>query len=194
MSYRTIIHRSFVALSIAGIGVAAYGAAVPTRAKLGQMMAQLAYEETIATGTPQKPWASADMRAIGKLSMPRLGISYAILDSGTREAMRAGPTLLPQSAALGMPGTSVITAHRDTHFRFLKDVRKGDIVTAAGSDGIMRRYRVNRTEIVDADKFTVPGSLENNALALSTCYPFDSQVQSKQRYVVHAEMANANKE
>ena len=100
--------------------------------------------------------------------------------------MRAGPTLMPGSADIGAPGTSVLAAHRDTHFAFLKDIRVGDVIEAAGADGVKLPYRVTSMKIVHADKFTIKTGLVRNELALSTCYPFGSVRGGKMRYVVRA--------
>jgi sortase A len=183
---KTLAQYGCAALCAAGITVAASGAAVPITAKVSQVLLEQAYTRTVATGEQQRPWGSADMAPVGKLSVPRLGVSEIILDAGTKQAMRAGPTLMPRSAAIGAPGTSVIAAHRDTHFAFLKDIRVGDVIEAAGKDGVMLPYRVNSMQVVHADKFTIAKGQTQNELALSTCYPFGSVRGGKMRYVVHA--------
>jgi sortase A len=190
MSLKSIALFGCAALSVSGMAFAASGAAVPITAKISQVLLEQAYVRTVATGEAQRPWASTDMVPIGKITMPRLGISEIILDGGaqsvTKEAMRAGPTWMPNSAAIGTPGTSVIAAHRDTHFAFLKHIRVGDVIEAAGKDGAARSYRVTSMQIVDADKFTIVNGQAQNELALSTCYPFGSVRGGTQRYVVHA--------
>lgn len=186
ISLKMIAQYSCAALCITGLTVAASGAAVPIGAQVSQLLLENAYARTVATGEPQRPWGSADMVPIGKLSVPRLGVSEIILDAGTRQAMRAGPTLMPHSASIGAPGTSVIAAHRDTHFAFLKDVRVGDVIEAAGRDGVMLPYRVSSMQVVADDKFTITKGQTQNELALSTCYPFGSVRGGKMRYVVHA--------
>ncbi len=185
-SLKTFAQYGCATLCAAGVVTAASGAAVPITAKVSQVLMEQAYARTVETGEVQHPWGSSDVAVIGKISVPRLGVSEIILDSGTKQAMRAGPTLMPNSAAIGSPGTSVIAAHRDTHFAFLKDVRVGDVIEAAGKDGEMLPYRVSSMQVVEADKFTVTKGQTSNELALSTCYPFGSIRGGKMRYVVHA--------
>ena len=93
---------------------------------------------------------------------------------------------MPGSAAIGAAGTSVIAAHRDTHFAFLQHVKKGDVMRAAGADGTMRDYTVTRVQIVHADNFSIATGLRESHLVLSTCHPFGSMRGGKLRYVVHA--------
>jgi sortase A len=186
MSLKTIAQYGCAALCIAGITVAASGAAVPIQAKVSQVVLEQAYTKTVATGEAQRPWGFADVTPVGKITVPRLGVSEIVLRDTTVKAMRSGPTLMPRSAAIGAPGTSVIAAHRDTHFAFLKDIRVGDVIQAAGKDGEMLPYRVTSMQVVDADKFVVTKGQTQNTLALSTCYPFGSVRGGKSRYVVHA--------
>ncbi len=187
---KTLAQYGCAALCAAGITVAASGAAVPITAKISQVVLEQAYARTVETGETHRPWGYADMTAIGKISVPRLGVSEIILGGGnqkmSKQSLRAGPTLMPNSAAIGSPGTSVIAAHRDTHFAFLKDIRVGDVIQAAGTDGVMLPYRVNSMQIIEADKFTITKGQTQNELALSTCYPFGSVTGGTKRYVVHA--------
>ncbi|NJM50815.1 MAG: class GN sortase [Sphingomonadales bacterium] len=186
ITIRTITFAASIALCTTGLAVAASGAAVPIKAKMAQALLENAYAKSVRSGEPQKPWPGADIAPVGKISLPRLGVSEIILDSGSNEAMRAGPTLVPGSAEIGAPGTSVIAAHRDTHFAFLKEVQVGDIFEVAGRDGMKMPYRVTSMKVVHADRFTVETGMTQNELALSTCYPFGSVRGGKQRYVVRA--------
>jgi sortase A len=175
-----------IALSLIGVAAAASGAIVPVKAGISQFLLNQAYEAGVASGQPQKPWGGADMKPIGKISVARLGVSEIILDAGSREAMRAGPTLMPGSAGLGDLGTSIIAAHRDTHFAFLKDLQVGDTLDVSNANGITATYRVTRMQVVDAGAFTIPARLDHSELALATCYPFGSVRGGTKRYVVHA--------
>jgi sortase A len=190
LTLKTIAQYGCAALCAAGITVAASGAAVPITAKISQVLLEQAYTRTLVSGDVQQILGSSDMKLAGKISVPRLGITEIILDAGTQQvskkAMRAGPILLANSAAIGRSGTTIIAAHRDTHFAFLKDIRVGDVIEAAGKDGVIMPYRVNNMQIVEADKFTITKGQVQNELALSTCYPFGSVKGGTKRYVVHA--------
>ena len=189
---RYLVKTACVALCFAGTAAIASGAAVPIKAGIAQILLKQTYARSVETKTAQVPWESADMKTVGRIAVPVLGIERIILDTGSRFAMRAGPTLMPGSAAIGTPGTSVLAAHRDTHFRFLKDLKVGDEVIAAGKDGVDRKYLITRTEIVRWDQFSVTSGQGGNELALATCYPFDSTKSGPLRYVVHAEQLATN--
>jgi len=174
------------ALCLIGIARIAAGAVVPAKAVAAQILLERAFDRSIARHQPQKPWPWADMAPVARIRVPRLGVDRIVLGTGSGQAMAFGPTLLPGGAALGQPGVTVIAAHRDTHFRFLKDIRPGDIVEVAGIDGRDHRYRVEASEVMRWDRFAIQRDLPANELALSTCYPFDAVRHGPLRYVVHA--------
>jgi sortase A len=174
-----------IALSLAGIARIAAGAMVPAKAVVAQVLLERVFERSVALHRPVKPWPWADMAPVARLAVPRLGIDRIVLNTGSGQAMAFGPTLLPAAADIGEPGATVIAAHRDTHFRFLKNVRKGDAITLEGLDGVKRRYTVTGAEIVRWDRFAIVRG-EGQQLALATCYPFDAIRHGPLRYVLHA--------
>ncbi len=187
VSGRGLVTLLLMALCLAGLARLATGAIIPLKAVAAQILLERAFDRSVALQHPQKPWPWADMAPVARISVPRLGVDRIVLDTGSGQAMAFGPTLLPGGAKLGEPGTTVMAAHRDTHFRFLKDVRTGDIIEAEGVDGITRRYRVTGSEVVRWDGFAIARDAPTNELALSTCYPFGAIRHGPLRYVVHAE-------
>ncbi|PXA83325.1 class GN sortase [Nostoc sp. 3335mG] len=186
VSGRGLVILLLAALCVAGIVRIAAGAIVPAKAVVAQILLERAFDRSVERHQPQKPWGWADMAPVARIRVARLGVDRIVLDSGSGQAMAFGPTLLPGGAALGQPGVTVIAAHRDTHFRFLKHVRAGDIIEVEGIDGRDHRYRVQAGEVVRWDRFAVSQDLAENELALSTCYPFDAVRHGPLRYVVHA--------
>lgn len=174
------------ALCLAGVAVIASGLAIPAKAAVAQMLLERAFDRTLATHRPHKPWPWADMAAVARVSVPRLGVGRIVLSGGSGQAMAFGPTLLPSGAAIGRPGTIVLAAHRDTHFRFLEHVRRGDLIELQGLDGVVRSYRVNSAEIVRWNRFSIDTGAQTSELALSTCYPFGALSHGPLRYVVYA--------
>ncbi len=91
----------------------------------------------------------------------------------------------------GEDGHSVLSGHRDTHFRFLEHTLPGDVLFVETVDGQVRRFRVIARHIIYEEDFHVPEE-PNDALTLVTCYPFDAIVPGGPlRYVVHAEAVPA---
>ncbi len=77
-------------------------------------------------------------------------------------------------AAPGTRGNAVVTAHRDTHFAFLRDLEPGDRIVVETPTGSARRYRVERSVIADHRALKLPADDHSTTLALVTCYPFDA--------------------
>jgi sortase A len=174
-----------IAVSLIGIARIAAGAMIPAKAVVAQILLERAFDRSVTLHHPVKPWPWADMAPVARIAVPRLGIDRIVLNTGSGQAMAFGPTLLPDAAGIGKPGTTVIAAHRDTHFRFLKNVRKGDVIEAEGLDGIDHRYVVTGAEIVRWDRFAIPDA-PGKRLALATCYPFGAIHHGPLRYIVQA--------
>jgi sortase A len=86
----------------------------------------------------------------------------------------------------GTDGNVALAAHRDTHFRFLRDVQPGEELWLELPSGMVQRYQVQTLSVVDERDtrlLETPGSW----LTLVTCYPFDALVPGGPlRYVVQA--------
>lgn len=184
-SGRGLAQLALIGLCLVGVSRIAVGAVIPVKAVVAQVLLERAFDRGVATHRAIRPWGWADMAPVLRLSFPRLGVDRIVLDSGSGQAMAFGPTLLPGGAKPGEPGTAVIAAHRDTHFRVLADVHTGDEVLAQGLDGVTHHYRVTGHEVVRWDRFAV-GEGAAGELALATCYPFGSVRHGPLRYVVHA--------
>jgi sortase A len=80
----------------------------------------------------------------------------------------------------------VISGHRDTHFRFLRELRPGDRLQLSGRGG-SRWYAVGDLEVVDSSRLELVIDPGLERLSLVTCYPFDAPLAGGPlRYVVTA--------
>src|SRR5260370_35545150 len=91
-----------------------------------------------------------------------------------------------QTADAGERGMAIYSAHRDTHFRFLKDVAIGDEIDVTRSDGHKFRYRGGSTSVVRFDASGIDALTDGYELVLSTCWPFDALTSTPDRYLLHA--------
>ncbi len=132
-----------------------------------------------------KPWPWADTWPVARLSAPAYGTDAIVLHEAGGEAMAFGPAWLAQTPQPGERGVSVIAAHRDTHFAFLKDLEPGDIVDVERADGGAAPFEITHTEIVRHDASgIVPEDGGPARLALVTCWPFGTTEPGPLRYVV----------
>ncbi len=87
----------------------------------------------------------------------------------------------------GEDGNCLIAGHRDTHFRVLKDIRKGDEILLQTRTGEYR-YRVETTQIVSPKNTASLRPTSDAQLHLITCYPFYYVGSAPKRFIVEAQL------
>lgn len=176
-----------VGLCAMGLLLVARGAMIPAKAWVAQILLDRAFDRSVASHHPVRPWPWADTVPVARISVPRLDVSEVILSGGSGQAMAFGPTLLPIPQERGHTPISVMAGHRDTHFAFLKALKVGDIVDVEEISGQHRQYRITRSQVVRWDRFAYPRDSMHPLLALATCYPFDAVERGPLRFVLWAE-------
>ena len=154
--------KSLLSYALVGAGVILLflGARDFLESRLGQSEAERDFTESVpppsatvpappSTTTPAP--APAPPPQIGepfaKLIIPRLSAElYVVEGDGPRE-LRRGPGHIAETAMPGDRGNCVIAGHRDTHFRVLKDIRKGDDILLETRNGEFL-YRVKNTRVI----------------------------------------------
>lgn len=184
-------------LIAAGAALLFFGARDYFGARLGQSEAAREFErpvpdspETRAAIQPDsvKPVGIGD--TLAKLSIPRLGAELYVVEGDGAKELRRGPGHLAGTAMPGGNGNCVIAGHRDTHFRFLKDIREGDDIVLETQSG-QYLYRVKRMEIVKPDNTAALRPTPKPELNLITCYPFYYVGSAPKRFVVEAQLAGS---
>ena len=178
------MRRIAFALTVVGVVVALAGASLGLAAWTGQQSAKNLWNEERA-GSRE---TSGDYF---RLSLPAHNADFIVRDRASVENLLLGPARLEWSSLPGDRGNSIIAAHRDTHFRILKDLKKGEVITIE-RDGHAFHYRVVTLEIVRPkdDSFYRPTS--NAVLTLVTCYPFYYLGPAPKRFIVRAELLDTN--
>ena len=122
---------------------------------------------------------------LGKLEIPRIGISVMFLQGMDEKTLLLGAGHVPGTPSPGAEGNVVIAAHRDTFFRKLEAILPGDSIKVAT---VRRTYRyvVISTEIADPEDTRSMESRDRKELTLITCFPFYYVGAAPKRFVVHA--------
>lgn len=199
---RNMLAAASLALCLGGVGMVTKGAAVPVQALTAQQTLERTFEQRLAEnlelqrtsfsaspakavarllapersvpgkgGVPAARITLPTEGAIGRLTVDRLGVKDIVLaGEATHDRLAQGPTLLKRGDAASP--VTVLAAHRDTHFLFIRDLRAGDEVSLQLVTGETERYRVTRFETVRWDQFAYPRDPARPLLALTTCYPF----------------------
>jgi sortase A len=179
---------AIAALAIAGLVLIGQGVYIHAKAALAQVLLERAFAQTIATGRHVKPWSWADTWPVARVEFPRIGKSAIVLSGSSGQALAFGPGHVERTPDAGEPGTAIYSAHRDTHFAFLGDVRAGDDIRVTRPDGKELRFRVRGTSVVRWDSSGIDPQAGGRRLVLVTCWPLDGKLSGPLRYLVHAEL------
>ncbi|MCO1333666.1 class GN sortase [Microbulbifer sp. OS29] len=180
--------RSLLFLLCLGTGVWQLGSAawLLAKAELAQLLIANAWEGQLQGEGAQKPWPWADTWPVAKLKLQGQAPQF-VLAGGSGQALAFGPGLLAGSGDPGGDRTTVIAAHRDTHFSGLQYLKYGAVIYLQDSNGHWHSYRVVETRIVDSEREMLPIFAERGLL-LVTCYPFAALTAGGPlRYLVYAE-------
>jgi sortase A len=175
-----------------GAVLAAYGLGhagwVEAKAQLAQVLLARAWHATETSGKPARPWPWADTQPVARIDVPRLGIGQIVLAGAGGRSLAFGPSLSGAGAAPGEIGNVVISAHRDTHFRFLQELLVGDRIWV-DTHAARHAYAVDAIRVVDARREGIATDHDLPVLTLVTCYPFDAvNPRGPLRYVVSARL------
>jgi len=177
-----------VLLALIGLVLFGQGIWIHAKAVLAQILLDRAFTATLASGETVKPWSWADTWPVARIDVPRLHKSAIALHSSSGQALAFGPGHVELTPEPGERGTAVYSAHRDTHFAFLADLRIGDEIRVTRRDGAIVRFVVTATSVVRFDASGIDPLAPGRHLVLSTCWPFDAKTAGPLRYLVHAEM------
>jgi sortase A len=186
MKRLTVKRLAALLLALAGFCLVGQGLYIHAKALLAQVLLERAFAETIATGRDVKPWSWADTWPVARIEVKRINASAIALEGSSGQALAFGPGYVELTANAGEQGVAVYSAHRDTHFRFLKDVEIGDEIAVTRRDGRTFRYRVDGTSVVRYDASGIDPITDRSELVLSTCWPLDAVTPGPLRYLVHA--------
>jgi sortase A len=122
---------------------------------------------------------------MGELRIPKLNASLPIYHGTNEDELEKGVGHFADSVLPGEKDNSVLSGHRDTVFRKLGEVSKGDTLIVETIAGIFT-YKVRKVRIVDEDDRSVIISTPRATLTVSTCYPFTFVGAAPDRYVLIA--------
>jgi sortase A len=135
--------------------------------------------------------ARADGKALGSVSIPKIGLKTVFVESTTHDALKKGPGHYRGTVLPGLTGTVGLAGHRTTYgapFRRVDELVKGSRIVVRMPYGTFT-YKVTGTRITTPDDAS---SLVSHAgtdkLVLTACHPLYSAAK---RIVVSARLASA---
>jgi sortase A len=124
---------------------------------------------------------------LGKIEIPKIGVSDVFVQGTGTSDLRKGPGHYPRTPLPGQHGTVAIAGHRTTYgapFHDVDDLDRGDRIELSMPYGRFE-YRVERTRIVAPTALWVTDRVGYDRLILSACHPLYSAAQ---RIVVFARL------
>jgi len=118
---------------------------------------------------PGSAQVSAD-RILTRLEIPKIQMDAIVVEGASRHDLSEGPGHMKETAQPGETGNAVITAHRDTFFRHIYELNKGDQIQVRRR-GRTFTYEVTGKRIVMPEDISVIKPTTNPQLTLITCYP-----------------------
>ena len=138
-----------------------------------------------------KAQAQAHYAPVALLEIERLGLKVPVFVGTNRLTLNRGAGIVDGTALPGENGNMVISAHRDSYFRSLKDIAVDDPIVLKTLDG-PKHFRVADISITDPLDVSVLDETPTSTLTLITCYPFYFVGYAPERYIVRAVPADAD--
>ncbi|QKG85650.1 class D sortase [Kroppenstedtia pulmonis] len=125
--------------------------------------------------------------SLGSLIVPKLNARIPLVEGHHSPQLAKGVGHYLDTAFPGETGHSVLAGHRETTFKQIGEIKKGDHLIVTNAEGTFT-YSVRNMWITKAEDRTVIVPKEKPILTLITCYPFDMIGSAPERYIVEAEL------
>jgi sortase A len=161
--------------ALGAIGIACITAAlwIHVKAFAAQLLINAAWDRTQRGVAPARPWPWADTAPVARMTF-RDHERLVVLEGSSGRNLAFAPSHDAASVLPGEPGNSVISAHRDTHFRELEHIRVDDRIEIERADGKKFLFSVTDVRVVDSRTTRIALDGDEPRLTLTTCYPFDA--------------------
>ncbi|TKB90277.1 MAG: class D sortase [Nitrospira sp.] len=128
------------------------------------------------------------LQTVARLIVTSKRIDLVLLNGAYSRALAFGPGHVESSLLPSSGGTTILTGHCNTHFRFLNESTREDELVIQTASGNELRYMVEERRIVDSQSGTITLDHSQTRLLLVTCYPFDTMMPGGPlKYMVVAE-------
>ena len=123
---------------------------------------------------------------LGSIGVPRLGLSYVLLEGTDNRTLVKSVGLVEGTAAVGRAGNISVAGHRNTHFRKLEWIHRDDDIVVTAPNGSRYNYRVEWIRLFKPADIQVLDASHGPALTLITCFPFEYVGSAPLRLIVRA--------
>jgi sortase A len=190
---RPLLNRRIISLALVVIGVVLMGYVAGEYWGMYRSQKNLEAEwqrQAATVSIPGKAPVSPD-QMLTRLQIPKIQVDAIVVEGASRRELSEGPGHMKQTAQPGEMGNAVITAHRDTFFRHIYELNKGDQIQVRRS-GRTFTYEVTGKRIVMPEDISVIKPTDNPQLTLITCYPTYYIGPAPKRLVVFSKLVDSD--
>jgi len=124
-----------------------------------------------------------------RLQIPKIDLDAYVLEGSGRKQLKLGVGRITTSAIPGEVGNAVVTAHRDTFFRHIVELKKGDEIIVR-RNGERMVFQMTSNKVVKPSDVSVLKATEFPQLTLITCYPTYYIGPAPERLVVFSKLVS----
>ncbi len=179
---KAIIYISVTCILI-GSAMVAHSGYFYTRGILAQFLLDQAWEKSKKEMKFIMPWGRSDTFPVAKLKIKSIGLSKVVMNNADKESLALGPAHIPLTARPGEHGNIAIAGHRDSFFRNLGLLNRGEVIELE-SMGTVQYFIVTGIHITGPEDTRWVENTLDDTITLITCYPFKYVGPAPQRYVV----------
>ena len=165
-----------------GVGALAYCGYVVAAARSYQAIQTSRFE---SAGDREEHRPVIEGNAIGEMKVERLGLNAVFVQGDSPRILRRAVGHISDTPLPGERGNVVLTGHRDSFFRPLRDIQGGDTIRLKTLEGEFA-YQVDWTRVVSPTDVDVLRPSGENILTLVTCFPFYYVGPAPKRFIVRA--------
>ncbi len=190
---RPLLNRRVISLALVVIGVVLLGYVAGQYWGMYRSQQNLEAEwqrQAATVSAPGKAPISPD-QLLTRLEIPKIQMDAIVVEGASRKDLSEGPGHMKQTAQPGETGNAVITAHRDTFFRHIYELTKGDQIKVRRSGRIFT-YEVTGKRIVMPEDISVIKQTNDPQLTLITCYPTYYIGPAPKRLVVFSKLVDSD--
>jgi sortase A len=178
-------------LIIVGIGLLGYVGSEYWGMYRSQQRLEAEWERQAANvNTPAAPVIPPD-QMLTRVVIPKIGLDAIVVEGASRKELSEGPGHMKQTAMPGQTGNAVITGHRDTFFRHIYELVKGDKIQVRRAGSVFT-YEVTGKKIVMPEDVSVIRQTPDPQLTLITCYPTYYIGPAPKRLVVFSKLVDSS--
>lgn len=192
-SLRPYLKRRFVSLALIAFGIVLLGyvGGEYWGMYLSQKHLETQWEQQAATVSASDQPKISSEQMLTRILVPRIGIDAIVVEGASRKELSEGPGHMRETAEPGETGNAVITGHRDTFFRHIYELTKGDHIQVQ-RNGRSFTYEVTSQKIVMPEDISVINPTMDPQLTLITCYPTYYIGPAPKRLVVFSKLIESD--